>query len=186
MWDTYNSEPKFAFLNAMAAHDYSSDWEMMISKAEAYDEHIHNFLKTMLSRTDSQRTVIILRSDHGLQKGPMAMDYSIQVEHRKPWTEVLVPQNLVVSKRALFNNQARMLTGFDLYKTMRYLMSDRTNSTNVGERIPNWSFDILAEEISQNRTCEDARVDPNLCWTGKQTRQYGICNPLDSEQVRFC
>jgi len=43
MWNVYVRQPKLAFLNAMAAHDYSPDWEMMISKAEAYDKHIHDF-----------------------------------------------------------------------------------------------------------------------------------------------
>lgn len=186
MWNVYSYHPKFAFLNAMAAHDYSSDWEMIIPKAEAYDDHIHTFLKTMLSRTDSQNTVIIIRSDHGLQKGPMSMDYSIQVEHRHPWTEILVPQNLVVSKRALYNNQARMLTGFDLYRTMRFLLSGQTANRNLDGGIPDWAFNILAEEISQNRTCKEAKLDPTLCPSVKQTRQYGVCNSLDSSQARFC
>ena len=185
MWNTYVGRPKLAFLNAMAAHDYSPDWEMMISKAEAYDDHIHEFLEMMLSRTDWQRTVIIIRSDHGLQKGPMSVDFSLQVEHRHPWTEIVVPQNLVVSKSALFNNQARMLTGFDLYRTMRFLMSDRTDIGN-SEGIPDWSFDILSEEIPQNRTCEQAKVNPTLCRSVKQIRQYGVCNYLDSSQARFC
>jgi hypothetical protein len=42
------------------------------------------------------------------------MDYSLQIEHRLPWTEVLVPENLIASKRALFENQKQMTTGFDL------------------------------------------------------------------------
>lgn len=155
MWNVYANYPKLAFLNAMAAHDYSPD-------------------------------VIIIRSDHGLQKGPMSMDYALQVEHRHPWAEILVPQNLVVSKSALFMNQGRMLTGFDLYRTMRFLMSDRAGTRSLESGIPDWSFDILAEEIPQNRTCEEAKVDPNLCRSAKQTRQYGVCNRFDSSQVRFC
>jgi len=159
---------------------------MMIPKAEIYDEHLHRFLEAMLSRDDWQRTVIIIRSDHGLQKGPMSMDYTLQVEHRRPWTEILIPDNLVVSKSALFNNQARMVTGYDLYRTMRFLMSDRTDIKSLGEGIPEWSYDILAEEIPQNRTCEQAKADPNLCQNVKHNRQYGVCNSLDSGQVRFC
>lgn len=186
MWNVYANYPKLAFLNAMAAHDYSPDWETTIAKAEVYDEHIYKFLEAMLSRTDLQRTVIIIRSDHGLQKGPMSMDYALQVEHRHPWAEILVPQNLVVSKSALFMNQGRMLTGFDLYRTMRFLMSDRAGTRSLESGIPDWSFDILAEEIPQNRTCEEAKVDPNLCRSAKQTRQYGVCNRFDSSQVRFC
>ncbi len=186
IWNAYDRIPKFAFLNAMAAHDYSADWEMMISRAELYDEHIKKFLEKILSRKDSQRTVIILRSDHGLQKGPKSMDFSLQVEHRHPWTEILVPENLIVSKKALFHNQGRMLTGYDLYKTMRFLMSDRSSPKDAGEGIPKWSFDLLAEEIPKNRTCEGAKVDSSLCPDVKQTRQYGVCNRLDPGQAQFC
>ena len=186
MWETYSAYPKFAFLNAIAAHDYSSDWEMIIPRAEMYDEHLHDFLEAMLSRADRQNTVIIIRSDHGLQKGPMSMDNSVQVEHRHPWTEILVPPNLVVSKSALFNNQDRMVTGFDLYRTMRFLMSDRTNDRHKEGGIPDWSFDILSEEIPPTRTCEDAKVDMRLCRYKKQAREYGVCNVLDRKQARFC
>ena len=186
MWDTYHQQPKFAFLNAIAAHDYSFEWEESIRKAEAYDEHIHDFLQRMISRKDSQRTVIIVRSDHGLQKGPTAIDYSVQFEHRRPWLEILVPQDLVLSKKAFFSNQGRMVTGYDLYKTMRYLMSDRTNPLSVGQGIPDWSVDIIAEEIDRDRTCEEAKADPSLCRSKRQIRRYGVCNLLDSSQTRFC
>jgi len=115
----------------------------------------------------------------------MAMDFSLQVEHRHPWTEILVPEDLVLSKSALFNNQARMLTGFDLYRTIRSLLSDR-NAASSEHGIPNWSFDILAKEISKNRTCEEAKVDPELCRRQRVSREYGVCNYLDPDQIRFC
>ena len=65
MWRIYADYPKLAFLNAIAAHDYSWAWEKSALAAESYDEHLYQFLKTMLSRKDSHRTVIIIRSDHG-------------------------------------------------------------------------------------------------------------------------
>jgi hypothetical protein len=108
------SHYRFAFLNAMAAHDYSHNWEQVTVTAEWYDDHLFPFLTGILSHPNANQTVIILRSDHGLQRGPMAMDYSLQIEHRLPWTEVLVPENLIASKRALFENQKQMTTGFDL------------------------------------------------------------------------
>ena len=159
---------------------------MIIPRAESYDGHLHNFLETMLSRADRHDTVIIIRSDHGLQKGPMAMDNSVQIEHRHPWTEILVPQNLVFSKSSLFKNQDRMLTGYDLYRTMRFLMSDRSSDRHQEGGIPDWAFDVLSEEIPPNRTCEDAKVDMKLCRSLKQTRRYGVCNKLDNSQARFC
>ncbi|KAL3921537.1 MAG: hypothetical protein SGILL_002698 [Bacillariaceae sp.] len=186
MWRTYESAPKFAFLNAMAAHDYSHDWERVTVMAERYDEHLYQFLKGMLSRSDAHQTVIILRSDHGLQRGPMAMDYGLQVEHRRPWTEILVPEGLVASKHALFENQNRMTTGFDLYNTIRSLLS-RSKGQRDDEGMPSdWSFDLLSDEIPLNRTCKDARVDAELCRTSPVSREYGVCNRFDKQQKSFC
>ena len=158
MWDVYSSRPKLAFLNVIAAHDYSPDWEMAIPAAENYDEHLVQFLKRRIDLADKERTVIFIRSDHGLQKGPMIVDYALQVEHRHPWTEILIPESLVISKPALFDNQARMLTGFDLYHTMRLLMSDRAKGRDAESGIPDWSYDVISEEIPKTRTCKEAKV----------------------------
>ena len=189
MWDVYSREPKFAFLNVMAGHDYSSNWEVTIPLAEAYDDHLSEFLKTILSRNDANKTVIIIRSDHGLQKGPQAMDHSIQVEHRHPLTEILVPEALINDKTALFYNQNRMLTGYDLYRTMRSLVTPNINYNKndiISAGIPDWSFDVLSMGISKNRTCEEAKVDIDLCRRVKVSREYGVCNSLDNNQIRFC
>jgi len=157
----------------------------MTLMAERYDEHLSHFLRGMLSRKDFQQTVIIIRSDHGLQRGPMAMDYSIQVEHRRPWTEVLVPESLVPSKNALFQNQQRMSTGFDIYHTIRSVIAGTERSREEG--VPTqWSFDLLSEVIPRNRTCEEAKVDPELCRKRPISREYGVCNRLDRKQSNFC
>jgi Protein of unknown function (DUF229) len=177
---------RFAFLNAIAAHDYSFNWEEMTVMAERYDDHLSDFLKGILTRQDSQKTVIFLRSDHGLQRGPMAMDYAQQVEHRRPWTEILVPEILIPSKVAFFENQLRMTTGFDLYNTIRSLLA-RSNGVRDEEGVPKiWSFDLLSEVVPLNRTCIDAKVDPKLCRRAPIPRDYGVCNVLDHKQVNFC
>lgn len=156
MWDTYADRPKFAFLNAMAAHVYDHQWEKLPLLAEAYDLHLSRFLESMLSRKDSSSTLIVVRSDHGLQRGPMAMDYAQQVEHRHPWTEIIVPENLISSKSAFFQNQRRLSTGFDLYTTLRSVADPKSTANRAG--IPGWSFNMIATEIPINRTCEEAMV----------------------------
>lgn len=67
MWDAYDSRPKFAFLNALAAHDYSLDAAHVSLGAEGYDAVVHRFLRSILARKDSRDTYVVLRSDHGLQ-----------------------------------------------------------------------------------------------------------------------
>ena len=92
MWDAYQS-PKFAFLNALAAHEYvfimyrsllpilfrlmnakltnyhsySLDAAHAPLNAENYDTLVYTFLSNMMARNDSRSTYIFLRSDHGLQ-----------------------------------------------------------------------------------------------------------------------
>jgi len=157
----------------------------MILMAEVYDKHLYNFLHSMLSRKDSEQTVIVVRGDHGLQRGPMAPDFGLQVEHRRPWTEILVPEKLVPSKSALFHNQFRMSTGFDLYNTIRSLISN-LEAGNQKEGIPTWSYDLLSELIPLNRTCEEAKVTSELCRRRVPLRDFGVCNPLDKQQRVFC
>lgn len=156
MWDTYPDIPKFAFLNAMAAHVYNHNWEKLPITAEAYDLHLFRFLESMLSRDDSNSTLIIVRSDHGLQRGPMAMDYTQQVEHRHPWTEIVIPESMITSKSALFQNQRRLSTGFDLYATLRSVADPMSVISRAG--VPDWSFNLLASVIPINRTCTEAMV----------------------------
>lgn len=67
MWDAYDSVPKFAYLNALAAHDYSLDAAHMPLSSENYDTTVFRFLSNIMARNDSRDTFIILRSDHGLQ-----------------------------------------------------------------------------------------------------------------------
>lgn len=124
--------------------------------AEAYDLHLLHFLESMISRDDSNSTLIIVRSDHGLQRGPMAMDYTQQVEHRHPWTEIVIPEGMIPSKSAFFQNQNRLSTGFDLYTTLRSIADPMSATNRAG--IPDWSYNLLASVIPINRTCVEAMV----------------------------
>jgi len=62
-----SESPKFVYLNAMAAHDYDHDWVKMVAVAEEYDVRLAAFLENMISHESFSNTVIIVRSDHGLQ-----------------------------------------------------------------------------------------------------------------------
>ena len=186
MWDLYTSRPKFAFLNVLAAHVYNVDWSSVFLAAERYDAHLSTFLERMTNREDFQNTMIIVRSDHGLQKGPMAMDYSLQVEHTRPWTQILVPESFPgLSKKAFFKNQNRMVSGHDLYHTIRSAIDQPKESTTLPP-LGNWSFDLVSTMVPENRTCRDARADPDLCREQSIHPSFGICNRLDKKQSKFC
>jgi len=202
MWEAYNDVPKLAFLNAIAAHDYSISWASMTISARRYDDLMYNFLKEMMARKDADNTIIVIRSDHGLQDGPTIMEYSTQVEHGRPWTEIIVPQSLNgMHLEALEGNQDRLASGFDLYRTLREAMttmpSDETitemtniNSAIITKSIPSWSYNLFTSNIPKSRTCYDARIPLELCRNEIERRviapNYGGCNLFDEKMTRFC
>jgi hypothetical protein len=165
MWKQYEDVPKLAFLNALAAHDYSLDLAFQIIGAEAYDQHLSSFLEKMINRADAERTIIIIRSDHGLQGGPLKLDYSTQIEHMNPWNNIIVPAKYpALSLVALEANQKRLVTGFDLYHTLRKLMA--VKQPGLGKTldgIPKWSFNLIEREIPKLRDCINARIPLNFC-----------------------
>jgi hypothetical protein len=97
--------------------------------------------------------------------GPTTMEYSMQVEQREPWTQLLVPQNMVDSMGSLFYNQNRIVTGHDIYRTLRELMELAKVKDDLKDRpvVPTWSYNILRDTIPNTRTCSDAKVPPEFC-----------------------
>lgn len=134
------------------------------------------------------------------------MDYSLQVEHTQPWTEILVPESQPrLSKSALFQNQDRLTSGYDLYHTLRGLMTaplegmadGQVMPAKIADRellannwslpaIPDWSFNLLESLIPKDRTCRDAKLDPHLCREKTTSANFGTCNMLDKDQEKFC
>ena len=171
MWDAYNDTPKFAFLNALAAHDYSLDAAHAPLSAERYDATVFQFLSKFMKRNDARDTYIIIRSDHGLQGGPYPIDYSTQIEHMNPFTAIIAPTSHPgFSIEHFASNQNRLATGFDLYHSMRYLMSpslfgrEREKSKLIFDAgIPPWSYNLLSQTIPRNRNCKEAKIPDGFC-----------------------
>jgi len=186
IWDAYPDVPKFAFLNGIAAHDYDFEWIKMIASLEAYDIQLASFLERIVSSPSFENTIIVVRADHGLQGGPTTVDYSVQVEHRHPWTQIVIPQKLAGdSLSVLATNQDRMTTGYDLYHSFRNLMS----SSDVAP-VPDWSIDFFREEIPSDRTCDDAKIPDDFC-PCEGTRldrapHFGVCNVFEPYNDLFC
>ena len=157
--------------------------------SERYDDRLSVFFEKMLARSDANSTIIVLRSDHGIQGGLACGDYSTQVEHLRPWTEIIIPQNIYgVEWDKLEANQHRLATGFDLYKTLRSLMStSRLGAQEPKEgfspSVPQWAINLLTSEIPQNRTCQDARLNLDFCrYDDERTDvapNFGICNKFE-------
>jgi hypothetical protein len=192
MWDSYPEQPKFAYMNEVASHDYGQDWIQTIAGVEAYDLKLLELFLDMFERGSLSDTIIILRSNSGLHDGPTTLEYSVQVEHRDQWTQIVFPQMANwVSTQAAVDNQDRLATGFDLYRTIRDLM----RGTGVDEAtpepaIPGWSYNILNSAIPTGRTCVDAKIPVDFCPCEEEVAErppsYGICNPFDPYSEIFC
>jgi hypothetical protein len=174
MWGAYPGTPKFAYLNALAAHDYSLDNAYQPLGVEAYDEYLSSFLREILSHQEANNTIFVLRSDHGLQGGPAPIDFSTQVEHIHPWNNIIVPANFRQGSwiRNLFSNQNRLITGYDLYTTLRMLVVPHQRGTGEPMKlnlkgylagIPDWSYDLLSQTVPEDRSCKEAKVPIEFC-----------------------
>ena len=176
MWNAYPGQSKFAYLNTLAAHDYSMDLAYQSLGLEAYDEYLSSFSEEMLRRPDADNTIIVLRSDHGLQGGPSPIDFSTQVEHMHPFNNLIIPAKFLGSLSwmdELFANQDKLVTGYDLYNTLRGMLQPRDEGTgdpiklewikghNSG--IPDWSYDLLSQRVPRDRSCEEAKIPKNFC-----------------------
>lgn len=187
IWKAYPDIPKFAFLNGIAAHDYDFEWIKMISSLEEYDHQLAEFLEKAVSRKEFENTVIVVRTDHGMQGGPTTVDYSVQVEHREPWTQILLRQDLVGKEAldALARNQDKLATGHDLYHTIRVLMS----STDAAP-IPDWSYDLFKSVIPEDRSCKDAKIPADFCPCDgvdlDRAPHFGVCNVYEPYNDLFC
>ena len=140
---------------------YSLDAAHAPLNAENYDKLVHNFLNDIMSRKDSRDTYIVLRSDHGLQGGPYPIDYATQIEHMHPWTAVIAPANdQSLSIEHFSSNQDRLVTGFDIYNSIRYLMSpDNNQKSHMADAgVPSWSYNLFEQAIPLTRNCRDSKI----------------------------
>jgi Protein of unknown function (DUF229) len=161
----------------------------MANLAETYDLVLSSFLRRFLGRPDMANTVVIVRSDHGLQNGPMTVDFSLQVEALRPWTEIIVPKALSgLSLSSLFDNQFRLATSFDLYKTLSEAIADQ--DTSLLPTPSSWSFNLWQESIPSAGTCNDAKVPNAYCIFESQrlmtSPNLRTCNMAEADQTIVC
>jgi hypothetical protein len=104
----------------------------------------------------------VVRADLGLQGGPSAPDYSVQIEALRPWAEIIVPKALPgLSLSNLFMNRQMLVTGFYFYNTL--------TASIIGERKalmnepPFYSTHLWNDVIPTTRSCLDAGDGPDYC-----------------------
>ena len=90
----------------------------------------------------------------------------------RPFNNLIVPERFHdLSLRNLFTNQNKLVTGYDLYNTLRSLLTPKLkngsnaikNEKNFLNGVPEWSLNLLKENVPDDRTCEDAKVPVEFC-----------------------
>jgi len=187
LWLTYPEEPKFAFLNDISVHgDNTGGYLGRALKLKATDKLVADFLKDFLSLDQSKNTIILLRSDHGMKSQTTWADFSEQMEHKAPWTNLIIPKTILDKtlnmKNTLSSNEDKLVTGHDFYKTLlSIIQADSSQGSTEVFEAPEWAYNLLKEKVPADRMCKDARIFPDHCSCTNEYTNYkaaGRINPL--------
>jgi len=167
LWDVYSDVPKFAVVNEMRAPIGAMMGSASTSiDYETYDTYLSDFLTTVLNKSDINDTFIVLQSRPRPNSQQSRVEYSTQIEERRPWTLIIAPQKYAGIDN-LVSNQDKLVTSLDLYYTIRSLIepTKRTEKSlnRNEEKVPSWAFDLLETPIPEGRNCAEARVLPVHC-----------------------
>jgi len=127
------------------------------------DKELELFFRKFKEDPDTDifsNTIINVYSDHGDHMGyPLILSYSGKLERHRPIFFQMVPKTYAAKKNRKKNleiNQVRMMTHFDLYKTLTGIFSD--NTAVYGPYVKKDIFDTMVEEISEDRTNKKAGI----------------------------
>ena len=171
-----------------AEHPY--DTRMMHS----LDLALVGFLTALFRSAEGQDTVVVLKSDHGLQGGPYVADQVLQYEQKSPMLHILYPQARSADWSAAMQNSDKLVSAFDLHKTLANVIAGRTAASAVASNGPRWAYSLAAERIPASRTCEDAGIGIDYCACanaeqlyvhGKRANRWSPHRPLESVCNRY-
>lgn len=131
---------------------------------QTLDEHLTNGFKKLHDDNQLNNTFLFIMGDHGRRFGPVRQSQSGKLEEKLPFLAVIPPpwfsKVYPESYSNLVKNKNRLVTVFDLHKTMRHFLNF-TKDGGVGE-INNRAISLL-HEIPTLRTCKDAHIKPHFC-----------------------
>ncbi|XP_017074980.2 LOW QUALITY PROTEIN: uncharacterized protein LOC108110424 [Drosophila eugracilis] len=114
-----------------------------------------------------EHTIMIFFSDHGARFGPMMHMKESFLEERLPMMFIYLPpwfrEKYPLYAEALFQNQNRLSSNFDVYNTLRHIL-------NIDEGVDDtqWAFDCpqcqsLFHPLPENRGCSEAAIVEAYC-----------------------
>ena len=191
--------PLFATMQSEDAHNSQQ-------QVHSLAEEIGSFVRAVAESATARGVLlplIVLHADHGSHYGDNTATAAGRAEHKFPTLVLLVPNVMLNSnpklRRMLEINRRRLISAFDLHHTLLRFASSGEEETTRSPR----SFDVrqrfvfddyrdiitrrdfFHEEISIDRPCADAGIEPYLCqcdsWTPCPTKDA----PAVAQQATF-
>lgn len=125
-WETYKNNKRFLRIVCTYSHEYSYE------KAKYTDESLYYFLKELFETNLLKYTTIFIAADHGfflmgIYKILNSKEFNI--ETNLPFFFLIVPdkKNITYNQQysEIIKNQQTLITPFDIYYTLRYIIYDK-------------------------------------------------------------
>ncbi|KAI6237606.1 hypothetical protein M3Y95_00283100 [Aphelenchoides besseyi] len=149
----YAEKCHFSFNSITAlTHDNPNNLELL-------DQPLADTLERMKDIGALDNTAIVIVSDSGQRRSAIQETYIGRIEERMPMLSVYIPPKYRKSNPKNFENLSantnRLVSSFDIYRTLHDLTDPKTTNKEVGVSLFN--------SISRTRTCQQARIPSQFC-----------------------
>jgi hypothetical protein len=159
--DLYSDLNQWFYLHINTAHEASGQ------HAATLDDDLVDFLQKYL--TKDRDYVIVMQADHGMRYGNWYKDIEAYQENKLP-ALFLIASNTLLNRipgsyDTLWHNSQRLTTKPDLRATVLQLMMQPYNLSYPFHEDPYLDpyYDLFTEKVPNNRTCNDAAIQPWFC-----------------------
>ncbi|XP_039747287.1 uncharacterized protein LOC120624680 [Pararge aegeria] len=161
---TYRDDPFFGFfwMNSFSHN--------MNNHPEDADQMFESFLSRLTYSRAFDKTFIIFLSDHGIRFGENRLLVESYYDDRMPLLYIWPPRKFKMNHpsklKALIKNQFRLITPYDLYKTLleiNELSQCDASQCDVEKDTSIPKHQSIFSVISPNRTCQDVGIHDKWC-----------------------
>ncbi|KAF8966184.1 hypothetical protein BGZ46_000438 [Entomortierella lignicola] len=160
---SYPDKPWFQMGSFIEGHEGTGEVLLTL------DNDYSNFFKGMEEDGSLENTIIVMMADHGLHMGINFMfSPNGRIEHMNPYLSVMMPP-LITKKypslaRGLAHNQQALVTGFEVYATLKLLASGELfKEDDSVDNIDLKRGTLFDETLDVSRTCEQANIPEEYC-----------------------
>ncbi|CAG2242987.1 unnamed protein product [Mytilus edulis] len=160
-FEKYKKKRKYVFMwnNQVSHHNPQS-----LSLA---DEDTKQFIEWMNSTGNLKNTVLLVMSDHGPRYGKFAQTDFGRITRNNPLLSIYIPHHVketfpTIAKN-LKVNKNRLTTPFDLYETLKDIISSNLEKREKENNLFNSRGTSLFREIHKQRSCYEASIGESYC-----------------------